>query len=479
LAEDVTRIPTSKGVTARVAAIVLFVVLGIWATADVVRMGDDLPWHVMYDFADFYCAGSALDHDQSPYTYEPLRSCEHRLNASRVFLTNPAFAVPAPQPPGDFLPFMALAKLGAVQARELYACCIAVAVVFTAIVLSRLRIPLDVAMVALVLSTGFVELDAGQIVAFAMLLLVLAGWALAQHRDWLAGVFGGMTVIEPHLGLSVVLALLLFVPRARILTIVTVALLVALGLWVAGAASGVVYLAHVLPAQASAEVPFPYQYSLTYLLHFAGVSDAFALGLGSLSLLAALAAGLCLAPNTAAALQRRELLVYLPAVSAVIAGAYVHMVELCFAVPAALVLARWSRGALHVLATAALCVLATPWIAAWGVKKLFLANLFVCAFLAYRLRVPAAAGVAIVAAIGVFLYVLELHPPVLPAPVLPAAYAPGALVQVEWQAFAYALDTHDPLWVAVKIPTWCALAMLLGTAAAIARRADGTPSPAA
>ncbi|MBV8149421.1 MAG: DUF2029 domain-containing protein [Candidatus Eremiobacteraeota bacterium] len=463
--------------SARSTAIALcFVALGIWALADLARMGNDLPWRVMYDFQDFYCAGDALDRGESPYTYEPLRTCEHRLNGSRIFAENPAFAVPAPQPPFDFLPFMALAKLNLGLVRELYASFIVVAVALTAIVLWRLSIPFDVALAALVLPAGFVELAAGQIVPFALLALVLTGWMLAEQRDWLAGIFAALTAIEPHLGAGVVLAVLLFAPRARAAAIVTALLLIAAGAGVAGLGTGTVYLTHVLPAQATAEIPFPYQYSLTYALHNLGAGDAVALGLGTLSFIVALLAALWLAPKTAAALGRRELLVFLPAASAVIAGAYVHMVELCFAIPAALVFARWGRGALQVIAVAALCLLAVPWIIAWSVKKLFLASIFVCALLVYRLRVPSAAGIAIVAAIAAALYLLELRPPVLPVPVV-SPVAAAALVQSEWQTFVRTLDTHDPLWLTVKLPTWCALAALFIIASALGRRANHAPVP--
>jgi hypothetical protein len=456
---------------------VCFFALGTWAIVDLARLGTDLPWRVMYDFPDFYCAGAGLDAGHSPYTYEPLRSCEHRLNVSRIFQTDPAFAVPAPQPPYDFPAFMILAKIAPGSARMLYAASIAVAVLLTALVLSRLSIAFDVALAALILSAGFVDLNAGQIVPFALLFLVLTGWMLALGRDWLAGVFAGMTVIEPHLGLSVVLSVLLFVPRARVVALVIVMLLAAVGIAVAGASGAAMYLARVLPAQAVAEIPFPYQYSLTYLLHFFGASDAFALKLGMLSFVAVLIAGLWLAPKAAAVMQRRELLAFLPAATAVTAGAYAHMVELCFAIPAALVLARWSRGPLHVLATGAVCLLAVPWIAAWSVKKLFLASVFVCAALVNRLRITTAAGLAIVGAIAAFLYLLELHPPMLPAPVLSAPYAADTLVQTEWQAFVRGLDARDPLWLVVKLPSWCALAILFAIAAAISRGPSETPQP--
>jgi Glycosyltransferase family 87 len=471
LANFASRTPPTQSVSPRRVPIALcFLALGIWALADFLRLGNDLPWRTMYDFPDFYCAGSALDAGQNPYAYEPLRSCEHRLNETRIFHLDRALAVPAPQPPYDFPPFMALAKLTLTDARAVYAFCIAAAILLTALVLSRLRIPLDVALASLALSTGFIELDAGQLVAFVLLFVVLAGWLLAERRDPLAGFFAGLTAVEPHLGLSVVVALLLFVPRARTVAIATVLGLAAAGVRVAGTSGSVLYLAHVLPEQAAAEVRFPFQYSLTYVLHTFGASDTLALALGTLSFFAALIAGLWLAPRTAAALRRRELLVYLPAAAAVVAGAYVHMVELCFAIPAALVFARWSRGTVRIIAIVAACCLAVPWIPAWGMKKLLLASVFVCAVLVYRLRAPASAIVAVPLVTAASLYVLERHPPALAIPTLAHTYAANAVVQGEWQAFVRGLDSRDPRWILIKLPTWGGFAALLFVALRAARR---------
>jgi hypothetical protein len=471
--------PATQEVNARSGAIATcFFVLGVWALVDIVRLGAALPWRVMYDFQDFYCAGEALDRGESPYTYEPLRSCEHRLNSSRIFQTEPAFAVPAPQPAYDFLPFMALARLDPAPAQALYATAIVAAVLLTALLFSQLYISPDVALAALLLSTAFLELNAGQIVPFALLFLVLTGITLAQRRNALAGAFGALTAIEPHVGTSVLLSLLLFVPRARWSALVTAGLLAVAGLSIAGMPNATLYVTRVLPAQAAAEVSFPYQYSLTFLLHFLGAGDDLALGLGTLAFLAFLIAGLGLAPKAAAALQRRELLVFIPAAAAVMPGAYVHMVELCFAIPAALVIARWVEGRARTLAIAALCMLAIPWIIAWSIKKLFVASIFVCVVLLYRLRAGFAAACGLIALLAAFLYVFQLRPPALSAPALPSSYPAGALVQTEWQAVAQGLQTRDARWVVVKIPTWCALGVLLLLAADIARRprfANDTP----
>jgi Glycosyltransferase family 87 len=449
-----------------------FTALGLVALRDVVRLGTDLPWHVMYDFPDFYCGGEILDERADPYTYEPLRSCEHGVNRAPSFEANPGIAIPAPQPPYAFALFMALAKLSFAPARAIYAAVIVVAVLLAAGVLTRLGIPADIALLGVALSGGYLQLDAGQITPLALLALVATGWMLSRRRDALAGLFGALTTIEPHLGAGVVLSLFIFAPRTRWSLIATTAALIAGALVLAGPSLLLTYVTRVVPLQGVAEVAFPPQYSLTYALHAFGFSDAAALRIGAIAFGALLAAGLAVAPRLATNLQRREMLAFFPAATAVMAGVYVHVIELCFAIPAALVLAYYGRGVWRTVAAIAASILAVPWILVWGFKKLWMASAFVVAGLLYRLRVPAATGIISFAAVIAAIYVLERNPPWLPsaAPNSASSYAPGALVQVEWGAVASGLDDPDPLWIYIKIPAWGALAALFVAGAALARR---------
>ncbi len=446
-------------------------VLAIIALRDVTRLGDAAPWRTMDDFADFYCAGAALNARVSPYTYEPLRTCEHMVNTGagfrgRLFAANRSIAIPAPQPPFDFLPFRALARLNVPQARFIDAVAILLAVLLSAAALARLGVPLDVSLAALALSTGYVELNTGQVVPFASLALVLSGLALAAKRDRAAGVAAALTAIEPTLGVPVVAAALLFAPRARLAILITAALLAIVSLTQLGFHGTVAYLAGVLPAHAASEIHFPYQYSLTYVLAYFGVPDAIAQPAGELSYFALVGIGLWLGQRSAGALGRRELLVFLPAVCAVTGGTFVHQEELCFALPAALVLAVASRGGLKPVAAAAVCVLSVPWILVWGIKQLFAAGLFLCAFILVRLRIDLRIAVITLACIAATVYASELRPPHLPVPLqpAPAVYAPGEIAERAWRDYAEQRSTRDFLWFAIKLPTWIALLGLLSVA---------------
>ncbi len=458
----------------RILLIVALAALGVAALRDLSRLGDSLPWNRLYDFQDFYCAGSALDQGGDPYRYEPLHRCEHAVNRSAAYRADPARVVPAPLPPYDFPPLRLLARVPFANARVLDALAVAAAVAASMAALTVVGVPLDVAVLALLLPAGYLLLDAGQIVPFALLALVLGGAALARGRDALAGFFAALCLVEPHLGLPAFVAVLVVVARARIAALSTAIVLALAALWSVGAGGIVEYVTRVLPAQAAAETGYVYQYSLTYLLAKIGLPAGAALLLGQLSYLALLIYGIALARRLAAVLKRRELIAYLPAAFSVIAGSYVHMVDLAIAIPAALVLAYALRGRSRLTAALAVCLLAVPWITVWIVKKLFLATILVVALLLWRLEVGVSLALAAFCVIAAAIYAFELHPPA-PFPVAAATnLAPNDLAQNGWAAYVAAIGDAAPGWFLIKIPTWLALVGLLAAGTSAARRPPET-----
>ncbi|MBV8531572.1 MAG: DUF2029 domain-containing protein [Candidatus Eremiobacteraeota bacterium] len=460
----------------KLATLVIMAVLGVAAVRDLTRLGGAAPWRNMDDFADFYCAGAALDDRASPYTYEPLHRCEHRINTgdtfrARLFRENPAVAVPAPQPAYDFAPFMLLARLPVGTARLTGAIAILSSVALCAIALAGMGIPIELALAALALSTAYVELNTGQLVPFALLALVLCGFGLSRRRDWIAGVFAALTAIEPTAGVPVVAAMLLFVPRGRAAALITILLLALAAAALVGPAHLLAYFTSVLPAHSASELHFPFQYSLTYALAYLGFSPGIARLAGILSYLALLVAGLAIAPRTCASVGKRELLVFLPALCAVIAGPFLHQEELCFALPASLTLAVVARGTAKTVASCALCILAVPWLAVWGMKQLFLACLLVCTAILLRLGVQFRISLSLLFLIAGVIYALELHPPHLPMPAgsLSRVYASDQLAQDAWRDYTEERSTRDPLWFLIKLPTWTALLATLGVAARCSR----------
>ena len=455
----------------KIVLIFALALLAIAALRDLGRLGDALPWHRQYDFADFYCAGSALAQHADPYRYEPLHRCEHAVNPSKFYRQDPARVVPAPLPPYDFPPFQLAARAPFSLARSVDAVAIVLAVLAAIVGLSRLRIPFDVAVLALALPAGYLLLDAGQIVPFALAVLVFCGVALAHRRDDVAGTLAALTLVEPHLGLPVCAALMLLVPASRPALLLAGLFLIVVGELVTGTSVALEYIAHVLPAQASAEAAYAYQYSLSYLLVVAGLPARAALTAGAFSYVAVAALGIWLGAKLASALQRRELLAFLPAACAVVGGSYVHMVDLAVAIPAALVLASSLRGAPRTAAAISLCLLCVPWIDVWITKKLFLASLFVVAALLVRLQIDPAASITTFGVVAATIYLFELHPP---APLVALtggmAFRAGDLAERAWAAYVAALQTTSGAWLAIKIPTWAALTTLLAAALRAVRR---------
>jgi len=426
----------------------------------------------MYDFQDFYCAGDVIDRGGDPYRYEPLHTCEQRVRRNAaLYAAHPALVIPAPQPPYDFVAFMALARLDFEPARMLYAGAIVVAFVLSILALAKTGIPADVAAIALVLPVGYLQLDSGQVIPFAFLFLTACGAALTARRDAIAGIFAAIATIEPHLGLSTAIAVLFFVPRARVALLATGAALAAAGIAAVGPHVAFEYVTRVLPAQAGSEIAFPYQYSLTYALNALGVAPAVAQTAGIASFLVLLAAGLWLAPRLARSLERRELLAFFPAATAVMAGPYLHMVSLCFAIPAALVFATRLTGRLRDVSAAAVCALMVPWIMVWAIKKLFLAVVFLIVVLLLRLQVTPWFAVTLVTSVTALIYAFELRSPDLPATSgALGRFGAGDLAQAEWRAFTDQLRTGNVRWFAIKLPTWSALTALLAVAVARLRR---------
>ncbi len=467
----------------RILVATLMTALALAALRDLSRLGSGMPWRNMDDFPDFYCAGGALDLGASPYTYEPLHGCEHRVNSggafrSAFFAANPALAVPAPLPAYDFLPFMAMARVSVGLAAFLDAAAILAAVALTALALWRLRISLPLVLAALALSTAYMELNTGQVVPFALLAVVLAGLALARRRDGVAGALAAFAAIEPAVGLPVVVATLIFVPRARWSVLLCSAVLAVVSLRLVGAQGLVRYVSAVLPAQAAAELHFPYQYSLSYALAYVGLPDRVAGFAGGVSYALIAAAGIVLGLGLARRLQRRELLLFVPALCSVVGGTYVHPEELCFAIPALLVLASVTRGVPRAVLALALCALAVPWILVWGMKQLFLASMFVCAVILLQLRADGRLALAALGAIAAVVYLFELHPPHLPPPVVSAhVYAASELVQEEWRRYVQARSTRDVFWFAIKLPAWAAFAASIVVARLIARGKDAGVTP--
>lgn len=81
------------------------------------------------------------------------------------------------------------------------------------------------------------------------------------------------TLVEPHLGLPVCVAVFCWAPATRRAIAAGVVFLGILSLFTVGVHGSVGYLTKVLPLQARADIPAEAQYSFTWLAYALGMPD--------------------------------------------------------------------------------------------------------------------------------------------------------------------------------------------------------------
>ncbi|MGH7747022.1 MAG: glycosyltransferase 87 family protein, partial [Candidatus Dormibacteria bacterium] len=400
------------------------------------------PLHNPADFVSFYCGAKAQLAGADPYLNEPLRSCEHAGFAASGVPMVRNLVVPAPLPAFALAFFTPFALLPFRIAASLWFLLSVGATVASGIVLGR-NSGIRAGRLAVVLlgAVLYPSLAFGQVMPLVVLLLVLCGAALRAERPRLAALLAAAMALEPHAGLAAILALALWVPRARAPLAAVLGGLAALTLAFGGPARALEYLTRVLPAQARGEgLDFNAQYGLSALVHVFGAAPSLALLIGTLSYLAMLALGLGLAPRFARALEEPAALVYAPVAFAMLGGVYVHAYTLAAVLPLALAVVMRTRDTgRFALAVAAFVALVVPWEALSEQSGLIRA-------------LPARAAY------------------VEPAPLLARVAAPHELAERTWAAWLGSMNDRDHRsaleLLATKLPTWFGLATILALAGA-------------
>lgn len=402
--------------------------------------GVDGPITNPVDFRAFYCSAHVLLGGADPYRYGPLQACQAAVLGVGGLQSNDLrilFAVLPPASIAFFAPFALLPFRVATEA-WLVASIFAVAyAIFTASALanaSRLAVAF-----ALIFSLGIASLVIGQVVP-----LVLAGMLFAavavRRNDGNAAVAGAAVgIIEPNLALPVWIALAIFVPDTRRGFAVLFAIMAALSL--AFAPLTLEYLTSILGAHARSELyNLTAQYSLSGVLAAFGVPARLALLAGSLSYVVMLVVGIRLGSALAERFADRAFLVLTPLAAVLVGGPYIHIHQMAAAIPFALLLCGNLESArLRAYAIVAIVALAIPWQT-------------VAEFRVFA-DLPATSMTA--------------PPPVAlqrprandPIEISNTAYIDTYAARVDRRSFA-----EQIVW---KIPTWCALAIVL----LVARRA--------
>lgn len=404
--------------------------LGWWSGRQKSGVG---PLNNPTDFVAFYCAARVAARGSDPYRAEPLRSCERAAFAESRVPMMPHLVVPAPLPGYDLALLAPLSRVPFRLACVLWAGGIFASFGLAAWSLARLtRIRPAYVCAALVGSDLYASLVPGQLVPFVVAALAACGLCLTRARPRLAAGCAVAMLVEPNVGLPVLLSLALWVPRARWTLAVGATALAGLSLAFLGVGTNAEYFAQVLPVQAATEgLEFSRQYGLSALLHELGLASGLALALGSASYVLALALGVGVARRAARGLGAVAALAFVPAAAALIGGTYGHITQMAAAIPLALLLCSRGGGALP-YAVAATCCLAVPWQAV--VTSPWIASLF-----------PARGYVD-------------------PGPLLARVGAGTRLAQDAWAAWIATTIDRDhrtvPEIVLFKLPTWGALAGL-------------------
>lgn len=429
----------------------------------------------MLDFRVVYCAAGAVAERADPYRIEPMRSCQHRY-AVGPLLRSPHLVFPFVSPGYDAAGLVPFAALPLPLSAQLFEALTLVAIAGSIALLARtLPLPLLVVTAAIALSQ-FPTLTLGQYTGFELLALAAAAAALRAGRDALAGVLAAGTLIEPHVGLFVMLTMGLLVPRARIALVLCAAVAVLIAIAATSPAEQLTYLTVNLPAQAFASVRSQDQYGLSYALTLLGAGDRVALALGSASTAVMLALAV-LGARACSRIGERAGIALIPAAFAVVGGTYIHLTQVALAVPASLLLVKVAPTRVaRVLAGTALVLLAIPWFYPAMIKGLLAFALVTCAILVWfltagSLRITACAVVAC----GVALWFAENHlPPASPTPIM-RAWPPDALVEDEWREWIAGSSVVDAFRIYAKLPTWTGLLALTAAGVQLVRHRPSKP----
>ncbi|MGH7736988.1 MAG: glycosyltransferase family 87 protein [Candidatus Tyrphobacter sp.] len=425
------------------------------------------------DFPAFYCAGKAILERADPYATEPLRSCEHALPRGSDLPAQ--YVTPAPLPPYALDMWALVAKLAYPVAAWLFFIVLGASCVWLALALARVtNLPSGAIACSLLLCAALGSVVFGQIPPLVTLAVVLCGAALLRGNDVVAAICAACATIEPHVGLPVALALFMWRPATRIALVALGLIAAAAGVLAVSPPVALAYLTTVLPAHAQAELLTVDQFSLSHVLARAGVADRTALVVGTLSYLLTLALGVV----AAKAASRRlgvAAIAYVPAATALLAGTFVHEIQMVAALPAAfLCIARGPALVAWAGRLVVAVVAAVPFTVALGhssvIDALALASaggaLVACVADGEKVRWSRAIGAfALAAACVVFAVTLaHVHVPVSHPAAAAQAVPTSTDASVNWGAYLRSDPRYDTLQLAAeaaKAPVWIGLLALL------------------
>lgn len=417
-----------------------------------------------FDFRAFYCAGFVANDGADPYRAEPLRTCERRVGDQYARASN--VVLPAPLPGYVIALFGLLSRLPFGVAGWLWSLLLLLAVAATVVSLRAVTgLPLAAIVAAVGIADGWATVVLGQPVPLVVAGVALCGWQLERKRFVWAGLAAALALLEPHMGLPVCIATFLFVPQTRAVLAACLALAFAASIGAIGGHESIEYVRRVLPAQVFAEAAAQEQYSLTYILHRLGASDAGAVAAGNFSYLLIVLLGLALARRLARETGQVAFIPFIPAAAAVVGGPYVHLHQIAAAMPATLLCA--ARAPVRRRAFVwAVVLLAVPWGRFLDLRSALLFVGVACAVLVWQLegRSPGKAIATALASMAfVYAALIAVGQRSFDDTALAGFGDPTLLASSIWATFIRAI--HYPLrtdvtFLVMKIPTYLGLGLL-------------------
>jgi hypothetical protein len=431
------------------------------------------------DVRAFYCAGQALRDHADPYREHPLSECERRVAAPGLSQLRNDVTVPAPFPGVVLALFALLAALPFGWALALWMALTCAAIGVAVLLLARVtRTPITAAAILCGFPAAVVALPLGQLTPLVFVALAASAALLEASRPRWAAVAALGTLLEPHVGVAVVLGLACGMPKLRWGIAAGLSALAVGGVAVCGVGQEAEYLRAVLPAHALANVADATQFSTTHFAYVIGAPGGLAVMLGGIWYVVSLGVGTLVALRVRRQLGRAAL-VLVPPAFAVFGGTHTHLAQLALAVPAFMLVCARTTGRSRVVFTLALFVAATPWLLIGAFPLLFIATVALAIVFAYTMRVEMHAlrlGAATFFMLGaIFIAIIRSH---IDRAIVHVQLTGNPLAEVGWQMWMLARNVPpEPWYLFAKAPTVIAFSILLGVLVrtAFRRRALGAP----
>ena len=411
-------------------------------------------------FKAFYCAGVAVNERRDPYLVEPLRTCE-----KQVAQNNRIFVESAPLPGYALGFFSLLSRFPAREAAYLLVLLLVAASALCAWCVARISGAQPVFVLLALAPLTMLNVLYGETPPLALLPICAAAYLLYRGKPVAAGVAVVFAMFQPNVGLPAVIAVFLFVPRARAAVALCAAALAAVSLGAIGVRENIEYFSAVLPVQAYSELVASDQYSASRLFYEAGVPARLSLLLADAFFIIVAASSIAIARSAYVRTRRVELLALVPSAISLIGVVYLHDLQMIFAVPAAFVVTRISSArTFKIVAATSLAMLIAVWTEAARRALLSFDVIAVAGGLYGALPAPkirritrAVAGAAAIAACVAALQYADRPRAIDTTTISDAAFQPTALAATAWGAFLRGTPSRTRVEILIKIPTWIAL----------------------